>query len=182
MAKTEKHTTNQQVPEAPSSEAGVPRGAELYRQASDALAKMQTAASLNTSEFSDEIAGVFKTGAIVRYQGLAPVDETERMLASLCVGTHNAAMASLRHAAEASCCDVRSQELKNADRAAKSVINALEALDRHRGRKNQDVQVGQVTVESGGQAVVGNVNSEGRPNSKPDETDDPTDDPSGAKE
>ena len=173
---------NPKVPEASRSEAAVPEGAELYRQASDALARMQTAASLNTSEFSDDIAGTLKTGAVARYLEFAPVDETERMLATLCVGTHNAAMASFRHAAESNCCDVRSQELKNADRAAKSLIDALEALDRHRGRNKQDVQVRQVTVESGGQAVVGNVNSEGRPNSKPEETHDPTSDPSGAEE
>mgnify|MGYP001549126373 CR=1 FL=1 len=77
---------------------------------------------------------------------------------------------------------MRSQEFGIADRAAKSLIVALEALDRHRGRNKHDVRVGQVTVESGGQAVVGNVNSEGRPNSKPEETQDPTDDPSGAEE
>ena len=182
MADNKENTTTPQDPEAPHSEAAVPTGADLYRQASDALARMQTAASLNTSEFSDDIAGTLKTGAVARYLEFAPVDATERMLATLCVGTHNAAMASFRHAAESNCCDVRSQELKNADRAAKSLIDALEALDRHRGRNKHDVQVGQVTVETGGQAVVGNVNSEGRRNSKPEETHDPTDDPSGAKE
>ncbi len=182
MAKTDNSTISRQVSEAPRSEAAVPTGAELHRKASDALARLQTAASLNTSEFSDDIAEILKAGAVARYYEFAPADATARNLATLIVGMQNATMTSLRHAAEADCCDVRSQELRNADRAAKSLINALEALDRHRGRNKQDVQVGQVTVESGGQAVVGNVNSDGRRNSKPEETHDPTDDPSGAEE
>ena len=128
---------------------------------------MQTAASLNTSEFSDEIAGVLKTGAVARYREFAPVDAADRILATLCVGMQNAAMTSLEHAANVDCFDVRSQELRNATRAAKVVVDLMGALDRHRGRNNQDVQVRQVTV--------GNVNAEGRHDSKPDETGDPTD-------
>ena len=33
----------------------------------------------------------------------------------------------------------------------------LEALDRHRGKGRANITVGQVNVESGGQAIVGNV-------------------------
>jgi hypothetical protein len=182
MAATKDTEHTPQVPEAPHSEAAVPTGAELYRQGSDVLARLQTAASLNTSEFSDDIAELLKAGAIARYYEFAPADATDRNLATLIVGLQNATMTSLQHAAEVNCPDVRSQELRNAARAAKVVIELTEALDRHRGRNKQDVQVGQVTVESGGQAVVGNVNSDGRRNSKPEETHDPTDDPSGAEE
>ena len=61
---------------------------------------MQTAASLNTSEFSDDIAEVLKAGAAARYHEFAPADATERVLATLSVGLQNAAMTSLHHAAE----------------------------------------------------------------------------------
>jgi hypothetical protein len=125
---------------------------------------------------------VLKRASVARYREFAPADATERVLATLSVGLQNAAMTSLAHAATADMSDVRSEELRNATRAAKVVVDLVGALDRHRGRGSQDVQVGQVTVETGGQAIVGNVNSEGRHNSKPEERDDPTDDPSGAKE
>jgi hypothetical protein len=143
---------------------------------------MQTAASLNTSGFSSEDGAILKTGAVARYREFGPLDATERVLATLCVGLQNAAMASLQHAAEVNCFDVRSREQKNAERAAKVVIDLVGALDRHRGCGNQDVQVGQVTVETGGQAIVGNVNSDGQRNSKPEKPDDPTDDPLGSAE
>ena len=182
MAKTEKNTTTPQVPEAPRSETGVKKVGDNDRIASDVLAAMQTAASLSTPGFSREDGATLKTASVARYREFATVDATERVLATLSVGLQNAAMASLQHAAEVDCFDVRSQELKNATQAAKVVVDLVGALDRHRGGGNQDVQVGQVTVETGGQAIVGNVNAKGQRNSKPDKTDDPTSGPSGAEE
>ena len=182
MARNCATTTNPKVPEAPCSETDAAKVGDNDRQASDVLAATQTALTLKALGFSEEDSSALKSASVARYREFAPVDATEKILASLSVGMQNASMTSLQHAAEVNCFDVRNQELRNADRAAKTVIDALAELDRHRGRKNQDVQIGQVTVESGGQAVVGNVNSEGRPNSKPEETHDATDDPSGAKE
>lgn len=155
MAKTLETINTPQVPEAPRSETGVKKVGDNDRIASDMLAAMQTAESLNTSGFSSEDGGILKTGVVARYREFGPQDATERVLATLCVGMQNAAMASLKHAAEVNCFDVRSQEVRNATRAAKVVVDLVGALDRHRGRGHQDVQVGQVTVEPGGQAIVG---------------------------
>src|SRR4029079_19331920 len=74
----------------------------------------------------------------------------------------NAAMVSLKHAAGTTVLPVRTQELKNAIGATREVTKLLDALERCRGRGKQSVKVGQVTVETGGQAIVGNVNSEAR--------------------
>ena len=143
---------------------------------------MQSALSLDTSCFSPEDGSVLKKAAAASYREFAASDATERGLATLIVGMQNAAMASLKHAAEVNCFDVRNQEVRNATRAAKVVVDLEGALDRHRGGGNQDVQVGQVTVETGGQAIVGNVNAKGPRNSKPDKMDDPSDAPSCAEE
>jgi len=62
----------------------------------------------------------------------------------------------------------RTEELKNATRAALVVANLLEALDRRRGRGNRTVAVGQVNVATG-QAIVGNVNSEVTHSTNPEE-------------
>ena len=119
---------------------------------------------------------------IARYQEFACADATERLLASLSVGLHAAAMTSLQHAAGTELLIVRTEELKNVSRAAPMVIKLLGALDLRRGRGKQSVAVGQVTVESGGQAIVGNVNSEGGRSAKPEETENPNDDPSRDKQ
>jgi hypothetical protein len=182
MAKTEKDTVETQAPEAPSSETDLVKAADVNEQASDTLAAIQTALSLNTSGFSDEESGALKKASVARYREFAAVDATDRVLATLSVGLQNAVMTSLEHAAGADMLDVRSEELRNATRGAKVVADLLEALDRHRGRGKQSVTVGQVTVETGGQAIVGNVNSEGKRNTEPEETENPTDDPSRAKE
>ena len=182
MARNYATTTNPKVPEAPRSETDAAKVGDNDRQASDVLAATQTALTLKAPGFSEEDSSILKSASVARYREFAPADATDRMLASLSVGMQNAAMTSLQYAAEVDCFDVRSQELRNASRAVKCVVDLLGALDRHRGRGHQDVHVGQVTVETGGQAIVGNVNSEGRRNSKSDETSDPTDDPSGAKE
>jgi hypothetical protein len=174
MARNCATTTNPKVPEAPRSETDAAKVGDNDRQASDVLAATQTALTLKAPGFSEEDSSALKNASVARYREFAPVDATEKILASLSVGMQNAAMTALQYSAEANCFDVRNQEFKIADRAGKTVIDALRELDRHRGRNNQDVQVGQVTVETGGQAFVGNVNSDGKA--------DETDDPSGAEE
>ena len=182
MTKRTNNMVETKTPKASGSETDVAKVADNDRKASDTLAVVQSALSLNTSSFSPEDGSLLKKAAAARYREFAALDATDRNLASLIVGMQNAAMTSLQYAAEVDCFDVRSQELRNAARAAKVVIELTGALDQHRGRGNQDVQVGQVTVETGGQAIVGNVNSDGRPHSKPEEPDDPTDAPSCAEE
>ena len=183
MARTEKDTVQTEVPEAPgSSETDLVKAADVNEQASDTLAAVQTALSLNTSGFSDDESRTLKKASVARYREFAPADATERVFATLSVGLHNAVMTSLEHAAGADMLDVRSEELRNATRGAKIVAELLEALDRHRGRGKQSVTVGQVTVETGGQAIVGNVNSEGRRSTEPEETENPNDDPPHARE
>jgi hypothetical protein len=71
---------------------------------------------------------------------------------------------------------VRTEELKNATRAALVVANLLEALDRRRGRGNRTVAVGQVNVATGGQAIVGNVNSEVTHSTNPEGMENPNSD------
>ena len=150
---------------------------------SDSLAAIQVSWSLKMpSGLSDPDRNAMTEASIARYREFAPADATERLLASLSVGLQAAAMTSLQHAAGTESLLVRTEELKNAIRAARAVADLLEALDRRRGRGKQSVAVGQVTVETGGQAIVGNVNSEGRRSTKPEETENPNDDPSREKE
>ncbi len=57
----------------------------------------------------------------------------------------------------------RDMNLRHAGKLLNTYTRQVEVLDKHRGKGQQQVTVKYVNVESGGQAVVGNVQSEARP-------------------
>lgn len=91
-------------------------------------------------------------------QKIAPRSELEGMLAAQMVSTHNAAMECLRRAMkEEQTFEGRDQSLKHAVKLLGLYERQLGALDKHRGKGQQKITVEHVTVEAGGQAIVGNV-------------------------
>ena len=96
--------------------------------------------------------------AIDAMEGLAPRNEAEGMLAAQMVATHTAAMECYRRAMkEGQTFEGREANLKHAQRLTKAYMDQLAALDKHRGRGQQKITVEHVTVEAGGQAIVGSV-------------------------
>jgi hypothetical protein len=183
MTKTKKNAVETQAPEAPSSKTDLTNVADVDKEVSDLLAEIQVSLSLKMPPgLSDRNRKVMADASIARYREFAPANATERHLVTLSVGLQIAAMTSLNHAANSDVLLVRSQEMKNATMAARAVMDLLEALERSRGHSKPSVAVGQVTVQTGGQAIVGNVSSEHRHSTKPEETKNPNDDPSRAKE
>ena len=99
--------------------------------------------------------------ALAAMKGLAPRDELEGMLAAQMVATHTAAMECLRRAMiDGQTREGRDQNLKHAAKLLGVYARQMEALDKHRGKGQQKITVEHVTVNAGGQAIVGNV--EGR--------------------
>ena len=91
-------------------------------------------------------------------QKIAPATELEGMLAAQMISTHNAAMECLRRAmTEDQTFEGRDQNLKHAAKLLGLYERQLAALDKHRGKGQQKITVEHVTVEAGGQAIVGNV-------------------------
>jgi len=90
---------------------------------------------------------------------LAPRDPLEGMLAAQLLGLHEAAMECLRRGAVAGqTFEGRQANLGQANKLVRSYAVLLEALDRHRGKgRPQVVRVERVTVNAGGQAIVGAV-------------------------
>lgn len=86
----------------------------------------------------------------------APADAVESTYAPVIVGIRNAVMTSLRLATQGSV-ERRDRELTTALKGASVLAQLLEAYDAHRGHGNRRVTVGNVNVESGAQAIVGNV-------------------------
>lgn len=87
-----------------------------------------------------------------------PKDVLEGMLASQMVGTHNAAMECLRRAQLANQTpEGRDLNLKNGVKLMGLFTRQAEAFDKHRNRGQQRITVEHVTVNAGGQAIVGGV-------------------------
>ena len=68
-------------------------------------------------------------------------------------------MGSYQRAAGTENTDVRQVELRSAMQGTGVVGNLIKLRDGRRGTGHQNVTVGSLKVESGGQAIVGNVNA-----------------------
>jgi hypothetical protein len=94
--------------------------------------------------------------------GIAPQDELEGMMAAQLLAAHNAAMECYRRAMLGEqTFEGRRENLSQANKLSRSFAVLLEALNRHRGKGQQKVTVEHVTVNAGGQAIVGSVQSPG---------------------
>ena len=87
-----------------------------------------------------------------------PRDGFEGILASQMVAVHESAMECLRRAQYPNqTFEARDTNLKNATKLLQLYVRQVEALDKHRGKGQQKITVEHVTVEAGGQAIVGHV-------------------------
>lgn len=94
--------------------------------------------------------------------GAKPQDELEAMLAAQMVAAHNATMECFRRAMiPDQSLDGRNMNLNQANKLSRSYATLMEALNRYRGKGQQKVTVEHVTVNAGGQAIVGNLTHEG---------------------
>jgi hypothetical protein len=94
--------------------------------------------------------------------GIAPKDELEGMMAAQLLAAHNAAMECYRRAMYSEqTFEGRRENLNQANKLSRSSALLLEALNRHRGKGQQKVTVEHVTVNAGGQAIVGAVATPG---------------------
>jgi hypothetical protein len=103
-----------------------------------------------------------ETATLRRLSAIGAGDVVEAMLAAQMVATHEAAMECFRRAAIAEQTFAgRELGLKYGDRLVRSFAALTDALNRHRGKGQQVVRVEHVTVQAGGQAIVGNVSQGG---------------------
>ena len=91
-----------------------------------------------------------------------PRDEMEGMIAAQLIACHNASMECYRRAMlREQTFDGRRENLNQANKLSRTYTTLLEALNRHRGKGQQQVRVEHVHVHEGGQAIVGNVGTPG---------------------
>lgn len=96
--------------------------------------------------------------AITQAMGVKPQDALEGMLAAQMVAAHNATMECYRRAMHPDQSFVsRNMNIAHATKLTRSYAALMEALNRYRGKGRQVMRVEHVTVNAGGQAIVGNV-------------------------
>lgn len=105
-------------------------------------------------ETPDEEGVAFVTSVV---SGIEPRDQQEAMLAAQMAAVHNAVMTTARQLANA--VDVKTIEIKerSLNRLTRTYAMQLEGLKRYRNGGQQKVTVEHVTVNQGGQAIVGSV-------------------------
>jgi hypothetical protein len=98
-------------------------------------------------------------GALI---GIGSKDEIEGMIAVQLIAAHNAAMECYRRAMIGEqTLEGHRENLTQANKLSRTYTVLLDALNRYRGKGQQKVTVEHVHVHSGGQAVVGTIQTPG---------------------
>jgi hypothetical protein len=94
-------------------------------------------------------------------RGLAPRDSTEALLVTQMAAIHCATMASARRLAQAETREGLDSHASALNKFARTFASQMEALKRYRTGGEQTIKVQHVTVNDGGQAIVGDVRHTG---------------------
>ena len=93
---------------------------------------------------------------------LEPTDAAEAMLVVQMSATHAAMPFTAQKVADASSYHVRESYERSMTRLSRTYTAQMDALKRYRAKAQQVVRVERVTVQDGGQAIVGTVTHQGR--------------------
>jgi len=95
--------------------------------------------------------------------GIGPKDELEGLLAVQMLGIHTLTIECLKRASmEGQTTVEMDANVNHVTKLARTFTMQIEALNRHRGKVGQQLVVGNVNVNEGGQAIVGRVSHGGR--------------------
>ena len=115
----------------------------------------QLTRTVNTSFLGRAMAPKLRNDAVALYSALQPRDPIESILDRLLVAASIGAMHCYARAAATNDAKAIDINLRHAEKGTRVVIDVVEALAKRRSPKNS--AVGNVNVEAGGQAIVGNV-------------------------
>ena len=93
--------------------------------------------------------------------GINPKDEMEALLAAQMAAIHNATMVAARRLKHVETIPQQDSASTMLNKLARTFAAQVEALKKYRSAGEQTIKVQHVTVNEGGQAVVGNVNQGG---------------------
>ena len=99
-------------------------------------------------------------------ENLSPKDEIEAMLVGQILLTNNAAMECYKASLQSNWggCPYSKDEVELANKCIRTFAVLVDTLNRYRGKGNlqQTITVQHVNVNDGGQAIVGNIGTQGR--------------------
>src|SRR5262245_27241065 len=98
--------------------------------------------------------------------GINPRDETEALLAVQMAAIHNAIMTAARRLNHVETIPQQDSASNMLNKLARTFASQVEALKKYRSGGEQTIKVQHVTVNDGGQAIVGNVSQGGGEESK----------------
>lgn len=99
-------------------------------------------------------------------RGIEPRDQLEAMLAIQMAAVHNATMTFARRLAHVENIQQQDSAERALNKLARTFTTQIEALKRYRSTGEQKVTVQHVTVNDGGQAVIGHVTTEAGENKR----------------
>ena len=99
--------------------------------------------------------------ALAVVQGIDPKDTVEALLATQMAVVHSATMDAAANLAQAKYVEHRDSALLAVNKLARTFAAQVEALKKHRSAGEQTIKVEHVTVNEGGQAIVGIVKPQG---------------------
>ena len=102
-----------------------------------------------------------RNSAVALLSELQPRDAIEAMLLSQMTVTHVAMTSTSQKMVDCSSYQVREALERSVTRFSRTYLAQMHALKKHRAKAQQTVRVERVNVESGGQAVVGDVTRPG---------------------
>jgi hypothetical protein len=102
-------------------------------------------------------------------KGIEPRDQVEALLAAQMAAIHNATMTFARRLAHVDNIAQQDSAERAFNKLARTFTGQVEALKRYRSAGEQTVRVEHVTVNEGGQAIVGSVTHGGRGTSEKEE-------------
>ena len=94
-------------------------------------------------------------------EGVGPRDQTEAMLAAQMAAIHNATMTAAQRLAHTETIPQQGCSVDMLNKLGRTFAAQVEALKRYRSSGEQNIKVQHVTVNEGGQAIVGNVQAGG---------------------
>ncbi len=106
-----------------------------------------------------ETASNFALGVI---RGVQPTDEVEAMLATQMAAVHQATMIMAKRLNHVENIPQQDSAERALNKLARTFATQVQTLKKYRSKGEQTVRVERVTVNEGGQAVVGNVQTGGR--------------------
>lgn len=128
-------------------------------RAPEMAALLQNVADLTQKDGKADEHGVNQM--LAQIAAIEPRDGVEAMLATQMVAVHNAMLNSARHLRVSETFQQRDSNGNLVNKLARTFASQVEALKRYRTGGQQKVTVEHVTVNEGGQAIVGNVEAGG---------------------